>query len=161
MGNNESNPVRNMDKRTARREYRSEFTRAITSYRHELAIEEDVKERQGGGGGGTAVCRNGNNNIVVCIRKRPFFQREEHDGEFDVVTCKSGLVVVHDARMHSDMKRMLMNNYHFKFDRVFDEKTSSESVYRESVSGLVHKAVQGNYSTVLVYGQTGSGKVRS
>jgi len=164
MGNNESNPVRNLDKRTARREYRNEFTAAITRYRHEIAIDEDVS-RQRHGDNATATTRidNGSisdhNNIVVCVRKRPFFPREAQDGEFDVVSCKRGLVVVHDARMHSDMKRMMLNNYHFSFDKVFDEKASSETVYDEAVSSLVRKAVEGFYASVLVYGQTGSGKV--
>ena len=46
--------------------------------------------------------------IRVMIRKRPFFPHEEKQKEFDVVTVfeGEGQVVVHDARMKSDMQTM-------------------------------------------------------
>ena len=46
--------------------------------------------------------------------------------EFDVVSCAHGprLIAVHDARMHSDMRHMIMHHHEFAFDRVFGEAAS-------------------------------------
>lgn len=46
MGQNESNPVRNMDKRTARREYRDDFMEAISLYRQKTRniIENNINK---------------------------------------------------------------------------------------------------------------------
>lgn len=159
MGANESNPVRNLDKRTARREYKGFFQEAISSFRSSLLLSEDAHLPRG----------KSARQITVCIRKRPFFRRESDEGEFDVITCcvhrgveeeegNSGLVVIHDARMHSDMKRMLLNSYHFNFDKVFSEKAKNEDVYDDACSANVKRACEGMYVTVMVYGQTGSGK---
>lgn len=157
MGNSESgNPVRNMDKRTARREYRNDFQAAITRYRqrngHSLP-SQSVKD------GGSDIIWDSSGNVKVFVRKRPIFQHELDGSEFDVITCFPDRVIVHDARMHNDMKRQLMNHHEFRFDKVFHEKTSNEVVYQQAARPLVHIAVNGGYSTALVYGQTGSGKV--
>ncbi len=152
MGANESAPVRNMDKRTARREYKDDFERAIMSMRR--------SHPSAAGASRQAKLNWENGNIRVCVRKRPIFAREQQGGEFDVVSCPtSKSIVVHDARMHTDMKRQFINNHEFEFDRVFDDKTSNASVYEIAASPLVNIAVQGGYATCMVYGQTGSGTI--
>jgi len=67
-------------------------------------------------------------------------------------------VVVHDARMHTDMIRQFMNHNEFEFDRVFDESADNDTVYACAARPLVDIAVKGGFSTCMVYGQTGSGK---
>lgn len=156
MGNAESNPVRNMDKRTARREYRNDFERAIQSFRHHQESEADDEDYNGD------IEANlwERGNIRVCMRKRPIFKHEITAGEFDCVTCPNpSNVIIHDARMHIDMKRQFIKNHEFSFDRSFSELTDNEQVYQTSVLELVRLAsLQNSYSTCMVYGQTGSGK---
>ena len=78
MGNSASNPVKNMDKRTARREFGHSFQAAIAEYRsnRSSAIIKDESSRQLAGG-----------DVKVCVRKRPIFQYELESSEFDVITC--------------------------------------------------------------------------
>ena len=142
MGAAESNPVRNMDKRTARRTYRGEFQAAIGRFRAFEGVSEpgdfEVANRGGritnsdggddGGGDGPVA------SVRVFVRKRPIFKPELKALEFDAVTVLPGSrrVVVHDARMHADMRRMLMNHHAFDFDRVFSERDNNEAVYAEA-----------------------------
>lgn len=153
MGNSESsNPIRNMDKRTARREYRSDFARAISNYRQRVGYKQRRKE----------IAHEddwSDGNIKVFVRKRPIFKHELDAFEFDVATCTSdNTIVVHDARMHNDMKRQLMNHHEFQFDRTFGENVKNDEVYESTAKSLVDIACNGGFSTCLVYGQTGSGK---
>lgn len=150
MGQNESNPVRNMDKRTARREHRENFSSAIASYRSRRLGEEEL-EREG---------MDWETGIIrVCVRKRPIFPDEITHFEFDVITCVNRqTVVVHDARMHSDMKRMCLKHYQFNFDRIFHERNNNDEVYLETAAPMTQFAVEGGFATCLMYGQTGSGK---
>lgn len=143
-----SNPVRNMDKRTARREYKNDFERAIRDYVVKLPSFDSNQNI------GKLNWENG--NIRVCVRKRPIFSREVSAGEFDVVTCCGpGTAVIHDARMHSDMKRRFINNIAFDFDKVFNEKARNEDVYSSAALPLVEFAYRGGNATCMVYGQTG------
>ena len=154
MGAAESNPIRNMDKRTARREYRDSFMRAIAKYRNAIketspAMEANIK----------TASSSKNEDLYVCIRKRPLFQHEIQEGEFDVITCVSDTILaVHDARMHIDMKRQFMNHNEFYYDYVFSDTAKNEDVYLKCASRLVKLSTRGGYATCLVYGQTGSGK---
>eukprot|EP01032_Pedospumella_encystans_P030553 gene30553-34487_t len=152
MGNSESsNPIRNMDKRTARREYRADFIRAISDYRaRNPPAKHGIKRVSGDWFDG---------NIKVFVRKRPIFKHELDAYEFDVATCTAeDRIVIHDARMHNDMKRQIMNHHEFQFDRTFNENAKNDEVYNESAKSLVNISCEGGYSTCLVYGQTGSGK---
>jgi kinesin family protein 2/24 len=154
MGNAESNPIRNMDKRTARREYRDTFAGGIARYRAIVNSEDHGASASNG----EEVQEECPHNVSVCVRKRPIFQHEIDDGEFDVITTIGGKkVVVHDARMHADMKRQFLYHYEFNFDHVFGEGASNRDVYQASAAPLVECAVQGGYATCLMYGQTGSG----
>ena len=136
MGNNESNPnpIRNMDKRTARREYKADFAAAITRYRAVHVIDQHnelqnnsrptptftyddndndnddgddgVNINVSSGGVLNPTGKNKNCSISVFVRKRPIHKHELSNSEFDVVTATAkNTCVVHDARMHIDMKR--------------------------------------------------------
>ena len=84
MGNANSNPVRNLDKRSVRRIYRKNFKRHISAYvlegdlekqissfQEELAEEKESKEMVQDRG------------TYVYVRKRPIFDRERKTKEFD------------------------------------------------------------------------------
>jgi hypothetical protein len=154
MGNESSNPIRNMDKRTARREYKEDFIRGIEQYKHKYfkskAHNVGKKELNWNDGG-----------IKVFTRKRPIFNHEIENGEFDVVTCFHNNIIIHDARMHSDMKRQMLHHHEFEFDEVFSDQIQNRTVYEKTGKPLVEYACKGGFATAMVYGQTGSGKVSS
>jgi len=54
-----------------------------------------------------------------------------------------------------------LGEHKFSFDQVFDEFSTQEEVYRESVSIIPPKLLQGIDSTLLAYGQSGSGKTHT
>jgi hypothetical protein len=78
----------------------------------------------------------------VYLRKRPLFQHESDIGEFDVVTCGTSRVAVHDARMHPDFVRMFVDHHLFDFDAVFGEDASNDRVYDEALGPLVDAVVR-------------------
>jgi len=162
MGNSESsNPVRNMDKRTARREYKDDFAAGIARYRQQHGIVVGGKKGKNEEAVETFDESSwGKGDIRVFVRKRPIFPHELENSEFDVISCVKDKVIVHDARMHNDMKRQLINHHEFQFDYVFNERSTNEAVYQVSTKPLVQIACDGGFSTALMYGQTGSGKVR-
>ena len=141
MGNSESQPVKNVDKRTARRDHAHLFKGAITQYRQGVW--------SGGAPGDDEVSRDPlihapGDALRVAVRRRPFFKHELDQGEFDVVTCERRRITVHDCRLYPDCRRLYVEHM---------------DVYSESVSPLVQRACQtARASTVLMYGQTGSGK---
>ncbi len=142
-----------MDKRTARREYKDDFMRGIENYQRKyLSKKETIAEN-------TKVDYWQEGDIKVFVRKRPIFNHEIASGEFDVVTCLSNKVIVHDARMHADMKREMIHHNQFEFNYVFSDKMSNNVVYDKTARSLVDSACSGGFATALVYGQTGSGKV--
>jgi hypothetical protein len=142
-----------MDKRTARREYRHDFIAAISDFRSRHASEIRNLDR-----GHRNLSWDGDQCVRVCVRKRPIFKQELVESEFDVVSVLSNKkVIIHDARMHSDMKRQFMNNHEFDFDVAFDETSDNEEVYKCAVAELVKfSSIEGGYGTCLVYGQTGT-----
>jgi len=160
MGNSESNPIRNMDKRTARRTHHGQFAEAVARYRDSERRQEEhayLAAPAAASADEDAFWADG--AIRVCTRKRPIFAPERKALEFDVISCVHGrLVAVHDARMHSDMRRMQMHHNEFLFDRVFSERDDNDAVYREVAAPLVRHAARGGHATCLMYGQTGSGK---
>jgi kinesin family protein 2/24 len=160
MGNSESaNPIRNLDKRTARREYREDFLTAINRFRKQYVL---LKQSTSHKNEDNNILKTwDDNNIRVFARKRPIFTHEIENNEYDVVTCINSNIVIHDCRMHTDMKRQFINHHEFQFDGVFSEKASNQSVYEATTKPLVEIACEGGFSTALVYGQTGSGKVIS
>ncbi|KAL1503167.1 hypothetical protein AB1Y20_011226 [Prymnesium parvum] len=146
MGNAESQPVRNVDKRTARRDHAAVFQAALSRYRATRPSDGEKPSPN-------------DERLRVCVRRRPIFPRERDAGEFDVLTCSPQRVVVSDCRMHPDCRRLYVAHHSFGFDRVYDEHTSSEVVYEDAVKSLVVQAASSARDiTVLMYGQTGSGK---
>ena len=161
MGNAESQPVRNVDKRTARRDHAPKFISAISDYRYEnglLGEEADASESAAGGGGGSSGTGSAT-RLRVCVRWRPIFAHETQAGEFGVLSSSRNALTVHDCRIEADCRRLFISHHTFSFDRVFDGKTSSEAVYADAVAPLVRLAARGDApACILMYGQTGSGK---
>ena len=75
-----------------------------------------------------------------------------------MISCLPKRVVIHDARMHADMRHVFLNHQDFAFDDVFDDNADNDAVYGGTVHDLILAAVEGGVGTLLMYGQTGSGK---
>jgi hypothetical protein len=101
------------------------------------------------------------NRITVCIRKRPFNEREVARKEVDVVTVPSkDEIVVHESKTKLDGTTYL-DNQHFKFDYAFDDTCSNSLVYKYTAKPLVQNIFEGGMATCFAYGQTGSGKTHT
>ena len=86
MGNEQS-VVKNVDKRTARREQAPHFVPAIRAWKmeHTDGTPVGVVCSSAGHQPGEAPADLG--GMRVCVRKRPIFAHERSQGEYDVVTC--------------------------------------------------------------------------
>lgn len=137
MGNSESaNPIRNMDKRTARREYRQDFSDAILSFRQRNGYSQSSLSRPSLNDQ-QATWQSG--AMKIYARKRPIFAHEVDNCEFDVITCLTDLhkVIVHDCRMHNDMKHEMIHHHEFVFDNVFHESANNDYVYGQTTRPLI------------------------
>lgn len=95
--------------------------------------------------------------IMVTIRKRPLSKKELSKGDKDVIVVKEGQISVYEEREKVDLTKY--NEVHkYRFDRVYDEKTSTQEIYDGDVEPMVQLAYEGVKVTCFAYGQTGSGK---
>eukprot|EP00941_MAST-03F_sp_MAST-3F-sp1_P003124 g3124.t1 len=157
------NDIRNLDKRRARRKYRDDFEYAVNLYRDQSANGKIIAagrklDLNSIGLGGTSEAEA---FVDVFVRVRPLLQHEKDKKEWCAVTTGMAGCVLHDARMHADMKRKFMHHRHFmSFERVFGPETQNEDVYKHSTAPLVREVANadGRCATVFMFGQTGSGK---
>lgn len=148
MGNTDSNPVKNIDKRTARREYHQDFSEGIEKYRGRLRSDVDLLPY-------AAPLSFKEGEIAVCVRKRPINKHELDHYEFDVITplLDKRTLIVHDARMGSDMKTQYIEHYPFKFNLTFSERDGNDAVYAATAAPLIDIAFAGRVGTCMMYGQ--------
>lgn len=155
MGQGQS--LKNLDKRTARREYNNDFSHAIRDFRCRVEDSRHLPFLQPSAsvGEGNVMVGGGPDKIQVNVRKRPLFDKERSNSEFDVISCITPeTVVVHDARLDCDMKTQLLRHHEFTFQRVFGENATNDDVYREVVEPMVRQVSRGNNGTVFMYGQS-------
>ena len=152
MGQGQS--LKNLDKRTARREYKKDFSEAIRYFRDQVEEKRHLPCLQSTTSDELELDWE-SDKIVVNVRKRPLFEAESDNSEFDVVSCVTNkTLVVHDARLDSDMKTQVIRHHEFSFHRVFDETSSNDDVYQDAVDPIVSLAKQGKKGTVFMYGQS-------
>ena len=89
--------------------------------------------------------------INVCIRVRPFIQREIDAKEID------GNDWIVDGENNS-IQSTISGKKQMNFDRVFDNHATNGLVYDEAAKRIIDSAFEGVNGTVLAYGQTSSGK---
>lgn len=83
------------------------------------------------------------NQITVCVRKRPLNQKEENRKELDVISVPTrDQLIVHEPKQKVDLTKYL-ENQQFRFDYVFDEKCSNETVYKFTAKPLVKSIFDG------------------
>ncbi|XP_073974572.1 kinesin-like protein Klp10A [Rhodnius prolixus] len=123
------------------------FGKMITDYQSTLEFKPLV---------GTEMVES--RQITVCVRKRPLNRREVGKSEIDVISVpKKNLIIVHEPKNKVDLTKYL-DNQHFYFDYVFDEKCTNEVVYKYTAKPLIETIFDGGMATCFAYGQTGSGK---
>ncbi|EGR29940.1 kinesin motor domain protein, partial [Ichthyophthirius multifiliis] len=82
----------------------------------------------------------------VAVRIRPFIPRELVESEQSCIKCAT------------TTKLIIGKDKEFDFDKIYDQDSSQQKIYEETVQDLVVKFFQGQNVTILAYGQTGSGK---
>ena len=109
---------------------------------------------------GSSQKRNGSSkaadpeSIKVYLRLRPKSRLETMKRSKDCIV------------LHEDPKLVTVNSpwqgeHKFSFEQVFDEFSTQEEVYEESVAEIPEKILQGIDSTLIAYGQSGSGKTHT
>ncbi|CRG93363.1 kinesin-8, putative [Plasmodium gallinaceum] len=103
-------------------------------------------------------------NMNVVIRCRPMSVTEKNDGAKNVIKILDNkMVVLLDPSDNSDnvLRQNRSREKKYVFDYAFDENSSQEDVYNNSVKCLIDAVIKGYNSTVFAYGATGAGKTHT
>lgn len=96
--------------------------------------------------------------IRVIVRKRPLNKKEIQRNEQSVVDIRDNRkVVVKEVKTKVDLTKYV-EEHSFIFDMAFDEDTSNEAIYMQTVRPMIEAAFNKTKVTCFAYGQTGSGK---
>ncbi|KJP85359.1 hypothetical protein AK88_05020 [Plasmodium fragile] len=103
-------------------------------------------------------------NMNVVIRCRPMSASEKNEGAKNVIRIMDNkMIVLLDPSDNSDnvLRQNRSREKKYVFDYVFDEASSQEDVYMNSVKCLIDAVIAGYNSTVFAYGATGAGKTHT
>ncbi|XP_060523746.1 kinesin-like protein Klp68D [Cylas formicarius] len=101
--------------------------------------------------------RNSNNESVqVIVRCRPLSLKEQEQECSNIVKVYSnrGVIEVENLKAKTENER----NKIFTYDAVYDEISTQQSIYDETIRPLVVSVLDGYNGCVFAYGQTGTGK---
>ncbi|KAJ2651940.1 hypothetical protein IWW40_001488 [Coemansia sp. RSA 1250] len=101
-------------------------------------------------------------HINVAIRVRPLNQREQRTVS-STVQASLPWSIQRDTitqRAYAD-GRMVSNGNSFTFDKVFDQKDTTQRVYDDIVKNIISSSMGGFNGTIFAYGQTSSGKTHT
>jgi hypothetical protein len=102
-----------------------------------------------------------NHRITVCVRKRPFNERELATSDVDVISVpRKDEILLHYPKFKMNRGTYLENRT-FKFDYAFDETCCNELVHKFTAQPLVQTVFEGGMATCFVYGRPGSGKTHT
>ncbi|KAJ1882550.1 hypothetical protein LPJ71_010120, partial [Coemansia sp. S17] len=99
-------------------------------------------------------------HINVAIRVRPLNQRERSSTASTL--GQTPWQVQRDTitqRLHADGR--ICSGTSFTFDKVFDQKDNTQTVYNDIVKEIVTSSMNGFNGTIFAYGQTSSGKTHT
>ncbi|KAJ1648381.1 hypothetical protein LPJ64_000330 [Coemansia asiatica] len=102
-------------------------------------------------------------HINVAIRVRPLNQREQRSSTAASTSQQLPWAVQKDTitqRITTTDSRVVNGNS-FTFDKVFDQKDTTQKVYDEIVKGIITSSMSGFNGTIFAYGQTSSGKTHT
>ncbi|KAJ8952702.1 hypothetical protein NQ318_021019 [Aromia moschata] len=99
---------------------------------------------------------NSNEAVQVIVRCRPLSEKEIEGKCTSVVKMypSRGVIEVENPRARSDNEKNKM----FTYDAVYDENSTQQNLYDETVRPLVASVLEGYNGCVFAYGQTGTGK---
>ena len=96
--------------------------------------------------------------IRVIVRKRPLSKKELAKNDSDVVDIRNHRqVVVKELKTKVDLTKFI-EEHSFNFDLAFNEESTNEQIYIETVRPMIEAAFNKTKVTCFAYGQTGSGK---
>ncbi|KAJ8934379.1 hypothetical protein NQ314_013420 [Rhamnusium bicolor] len=100
--------------------------------------------------------RNSNEAVQVIVRCRPLSEKEIDTKCTSVVRMypSRGVIEVENPRARSENEK----NKIFTYDAVYDENSTQQNLYDETVRPLVASVLEGYNGCVFAYGQTGTGK---
>lgn len=109
--------------------------------------------------------------VQVAVRIRPLSTKELVDSAINTVSttgnAKNTLNITHYPDIDDSSEKgscpmsltsVQPSTKSFNFDYIFDENSSRDDVYMNSVNPLTNNFLDGFNATILAYGQTGSGK---
>jgi kinesin family protein 2/24 len=99
-----------------------------------------------------------NSKICVLVRKRPLSKKELGSGEIDCVSASNPKIYVHECKIKVDGITKYLEDHEFLFDNSFNDKETTEDVYRYSIYPMINLVLNRGIVTCFAYGQTGSGK---
>lgn len=96
--------------------------------------------------------------IRVVIRKRPLSKKESQRNDIDIVDVRgTQTTVVREMKVKVDLTKYI-EEHAFNFDRAFEENSTNQQIYHETMRPLVQSLFNKAKVTCFAYGQTGSGK---
>ncbi|CAK9117592.1 unnamed protein product [Durusdinium trenchii] len=150
------------DKRELRKRHKELFEQHVDQWRRRQTDSSSPEAEQ---------CR-----VRVYVRKRPLFEYEKEEEEFDVATALGRKIVIHNCLTKADLRSLFISHMGFQFAHAFAESVSEDEVYRHCAAdavvvmammmwiGLllqVQHMLAGKVATVFMFGQTGSGKTHT
>ncbi len=101
-------------------------------------------------------------NITVAVRKRPLSKKEQEFNSSVIARILDKKIVVlldpYEYNGHSDVFKNRSKEQHYAFDYAFDDNTSQEDLFNNTVAPLIPTVLDGYNCTVFAYGATGAGK---
>ena len=105
----------------------------------------------------------GKDNIRVFLRVRPDKDRRQYEQRFSVEHTFDASTIQFrvDRKQEGEVVNHSVEDYRFRFDRVFEPRTTQEELFNMVARDCTMSALDGYNSTIFAYGQTGSGKTYS
>lgn len=105
----------------------------------------------------TSQSKNLNETIQIYLRLRPCRDGTNQHKHIDISSDQKQI----DIRVPVEDQGYVNNTirkHSFKFDKIFDVKTTQETMFNEVAKDVINSTIDGYNGTIFAYGQTGSGK---
>ena len=107
------------------------------------------------------------NNAIIAIRIRPLTPEDKEEADYKTIKVISINSLIISTPIEYSFEKMDKINYMkivrekqslYKYDIIFDEKSSQEKVYESTSYHLIPYILEGYNATIFAYGATGTGK---
>ena len=107
------------------------------------------------------------NNAIIAIRIRPLTPEDKEEADYKTIKVISINSLIISTPIDYSFEKMDKINYMkivrekqslYKYDIIFDEKSSQEKVYESTSYHLIPYILEGYNATIFAYGATGTGK---